>query len=73
MFNFEPWQLGLLEEYGYGTTKTALINRVVRRLKERGCKHLEFDEFVDACYECEISPTEFTQADIRQISDKIQM
>lgn len=63
--------MALLEDYGYGTTNTALINRVARYLAKSKNAVIEKEEFERACINCEVDPRSFTQEDINELQRKI--
>ena len=45
---FKDWHLAVLEDYGYGDTDTALINRVAHNLSKSKSDVIDIDEFIRA-------------------------
>ena len=72
MFQFEPWHLAAMEDYGYGTTSTALVNRVARYLAKYGSNCIGFEEFSQACYACKVDPYSFNSRDFDQLRRKLK-
>ena len=48
MFQLEAWHMAAAEEAGYGSTNTALINRVANYLAQNCSDDIGDDEFVRA-------------------------
>ena len=59
------------EEAGYGTTNTALINRVANYLAKYGSDNIGNDEFIKACYACNADPYSFSQKDLEQVQERL--
>ena len=71
MFDLKPWHMAAMEEAGYGTTSTALVNRVANYLIQNGSDSIDWDEFVHACLACGVDPYSFDEADFRQLQSKL--
>ena len=71
MFKFEAWHMAAAEEAGYGTTNTALINRVANYLAAYGSDNIENEEFIRACHACNVDPYSFTQKDLEQLQHRL--
>ena len=67
----KAWHLAALEDYGYGTTNTALINRVARYLAKNKLDIIEREEFERACVACGVDPYSFTQDDFNELQRKL--
>ena len=67
----KDWHMAVLEDYGYGDTNTALINRVARQLSKSESSVIENDEFFEACKSCNVDPQSFTQKDLDELQKKI--
>ena len=65
------WHLALLEDYGYGDTDTALINRVAHHLSKSKSDVIDNDEFIEACNSCGVDPQSFTQKDLDELQKKL--
>lgn len=68
---FDAWHLAAMEEYGYTTTNTGLINRVARCLAHSPNDTIDTEEFRRACYACNVDPDSFTQKDLEQLQRKL--
>ena len=68
---FKDWHLAVLEDYGYGDTDTALINRVARHLAKSESDVINNDEFIRACDDCGVDPHSFTQKDLDELQKKL--
>ena len=68
---FKDWHLAVLEDYGYGDTNTALINRVARHLSKSESDVIDNDEFIEACNSCGVDPHSFTQKDLDELQSKL--
>ncbi len=68
---FKDWHLAVLEDYGYGDTDTALINRVAHHLSKSESDVIENDEFIRACGSCGVDPYSFTQMDLDELQKKL--
>lgn len=68
---FKPWHLAAMEEYGYMTTNTGLINRVAHYLADSPNNTIDTTEFRGACYACNVDPDSFTQSDLDQLQRKL--
>lgn len=71
MFGFGAWHMATAEEAGYGTTNTALINRVANYLAKYGSDNIGNDEFIKACYACNADPYSFSQKDLEQVQERL--
>ena len=71
MFKFEAWHMAAAEEAGYGTTDTALINRVANYLVQNCSGDIGNDEFVQACYACNVDPDSFNHSDYDQLQQRL--
>ncbi len=69
--DFKPWHFVAMEEYGYTTTNTGLINRVARYLANSPNDSIDTDEFRRACIACNVDPDSFTQSDLEQLQRKL--
>ena len=69
--HLEPWQLAMLEDYGYMDTPDGLINRVARRLAESPNDTIGTAEFRFACIACGVDPDSFTQSDFDKLQRKL--
>ncbi len=67
----KDWHLAVLEDYGYGDTDTALINRVARQLSKSDSDIIDNDEFGSACVACGVDPYSFTQMDLDELQKKL--
>ena len=67
----EPWQLAMLEEYGYMDTNDGLINRVARCLANSPNETIDTAEFRSACIASGVDPGSFTQSDLNMLKQKI--
>lgn len=67
----KDWHLAVLEDYGYGDTNTALINRVARQLAKSENDVIETGEFIEACSACGVDPHSFTQKDLDELQGKL--
>ena len=68
---FKDWHMAVLEDYGYGDTNTALINRVARQLAKSDNDVIENDAFIRACDDCGVDPYSFTQKDLDELQGKL--
>ena len=68
---FKDWHLAVLEDYGYGDTDTALINRVARHLAKSENDVIDTDEFVKACEACNVDASSFSQRDLAELQNKL--
>ena len=68
---FKDWHLAVLEDYGYGDTNTALINRVAHNLSKSKSDVIDIDEFIRACGACGVDPYSFTQKDLDELQRKL--
>ena len=64
---YEPWMLAAMEEHGYMTSSTGLINRVAYHLANSTNPVIGIEEFCEACYACNVDPSSFTQDDLEQL------
>ena len=69
--SYRPWHMAAIEDQGYGTTSTALVNRVAYYLAEHGSDSIGNDEFISACHACNVDPYSFTQKDMDQLQRKL--
>ena len=67
---FKDWHLAVLEDYGYGDTNTALINRVAHHLSKSESDVIDNNEFIEACNSCGVDPHSFTQKDLDDCYNK---
>ena len=67
----KDWHLAVLEDYGFGDTDTALINRVAKHLAKNDNSVIENDEFIRACNDCSVDPYSFTQKDLDELQAKL--
>ncbi len=67
----KAWHMAVLEDYGYGTTNTALINRVARYLADSKSDVIDNEEFIRACIACDVDPYSFTQKDLDELQKKL--
>ena len=63
--------MAVLEDYGYGDTNTAPINRVARQLAKSDNNVIENEEFIRACMNCDVDPYSFTQKDLDELQSKL--
>lgn len=68
---FKDWHLAVLEDYGYGDTNTALINRVARHLSKSESDVIDNDEFIEACNSCGVDAYSFSQKDLDELQKKL--
>lgn len=68
---FKDWHLAVLEDYGFGDTDTALINRVARHLSKSESDVIDNDEFIEVCGACGVDPYSFTQKDLDELQRKL--
>lgn len=68
---YKPWHLAAMEEYGYPTTNTGLINRVAHHLAKSPNETIGTAEFRRACYACNVDPDSFTQSDLDKLQRKL--
>ncbi len=68
---YKAWHMAAMEDYGYGTTGTALVNRVAHYLAEYGSENIDNTEFINACTACNVDPYSFTQEDMEQLQRKL--
>ena len=68
---FQAWHMAALEDNGYGTTSTALVNKVAIYLAKNGSDIIGNDEFISACYACGVDPYSFTKKDMEQLQRKL--
>lgn len=68
---YEAWMLAAMEEYGHMDTRTGRINKVARFLVQQNLSYIGNEEFVQACYACNIDPNYFDQEDMEKIERKI--
>ena len=68
---FEPWQLAAMEDHGYGTTNTALCNRIARCLAQSPNQSIDTEEFRCACIACGVDPDSVTTSDLARIQRKL--
>lgn len=71
--SFKPWHLAAMEDNGYGTTNTALVNKVANYLAEYDSDNIGNDEFISACHACNVDPYSFTQKDLEQLQRKLNI
>ena len=64
---FQPWMLGIMEEYGLTDTNTGHINRVANYLAKSPNDVIETSEFSRACIACNVDPDSFTQKDLDEL------
>ena len=69
--SFKPWHMAAMEDSGYGTTSTALVNKVANYLAKYGNDIIENDEFIRAYYACNVDPYSFTKKDLEQLQRKL--
>ena len=69
--SFKAWHMAALEDNGYGTTSTALVNRVAHYLAKYGSDNIGNDEFIHACQVCNVDPYSFTPQDMEQLQQKL--
>ena len=67
MFEFQPWHFAAMEEAGYMDTSISLVNRVARYLAEHGSDEIDDEEFINACYACDVDPYSFDSDDFAQL------
>ena len=63
--------MAALEDNGYGDTDIALDNRIAIYLSKSPNNEINDNEFVKACYACNVDPNSITQDDIRRIQKKL--
>ena len=68
---YKAWHMAAMEDYGYGTTSTALVNRVAHYLAKYGSNSIGNDEFISACRACNVDPYSFTEKDMNQLQRKL--
>lgn len=68
---YKPWHLAAMEEHGYTTTNTGLINRVATYLAKSPNDTIDTAEFRSACIACNVDPDSFTQSDLEQLQRKL--
>jgi hypothetical protein len=69
--NFQPWQLGMIDEAGYNGIRDEHIERVARELFAIGKTMIDRDTFDLACHRCGIDPDNFTQADLDALEERL--
>lgn len=69
--SYKAWHLAAMEENGYGTTSSALVNKVANYLARYGSDNIENAEFISACYVCGVDPYSFTKKDLEQLQRKL--
>ncbi len=69
--DFKPWHFVAMEEYGFTTTNTGLINRVARYLADSPNNEIGPEEFRSACIACNVDPDLFTQEDLNILQHKL--
>ena len=68
---FKDWHLAAMEETGYMTTNTGLINRVANKLAQSPNDTIDTAEFRQACISCNVDPDSFTQSDLEQLQGRL--
>lgn len=68
---YKAWHLAAMEDSGIGTTSTALVNKVANYLAAYGSNNIGNDEFIRACYACNVDPYSFTKRDMDQLQRKL--
>lgn len=68
---YKAWHLAAMEDNGIGTTSTALVNKVADYLAVYGSNNIGNDEFIRACYACNVDPYSFTKKDLAQLQRKL--
>ena len=68
---YKAWYLAAMEENGYGTTRTTLVNKVARYLEKSDNDIIGNEEFIRACYACNVDPYSFTQSDFDLLQRKL--
>ena len=68
---FKDWHLAAMEEAGYMTTNTGLINRVANKLAQSPNDTINTAEFRTACISCNVDPDSFTKSDFDQLQRRL--
>ena len=68
---FKDWHLAAMEEAGYMTTNTGLINRVADKLAQSPNDTINTAEFRQACISCNVDPDSFTKSDLDQLQKRL--
>ena len=68
---FKGWHLTAMEEAGYMTTNTGLINRVANKLAQSPNDTTNTAEFRQACIACNVAPDSFTKSDFDQLQRRL--
>ena len=69
--SFKAWHLAAMEEAGYMTTNTGLINRVANKLAQSPNDTTNTAEFRQACIACNVDPDSFTGSDLKQLQKRL--
>jgi hypothetical protein len=65
--SFTPWDFFVLDQI----TKEQNVDTVARHLADNYSGDVDYDEFCEACRECNIEPSYFDQDDINTIQHKL--
>lgn len=71
MWCFEPWQLAMMDQAGYNGIREEHIEEVAQEILGMGISEVSRQDFDRACWNRNIDPNNFTQADLERLQEKL--
>lgn len=68
---FEAWMLAAIDRAGYNGIREEHMDAVAEELRHTGRTEIDRQTFNDACRRRGIEPTNFTQADLNRLEEKL--
>jgi len=68
---FEPWQLAMMDQAGAFGIREEHIEEVAQEILNMGISEVSRQDFDRACWKCNIDPSNFTQADLDCLQEKL--
>lgn len=68
---FEPWQLAMMDQTGYNGIREEHVEEVAQEILQMGISQVSRQDFDRACWNCNIDPSNFTQADLDRLQEKL--
>jgi hypothetical protein len=68
---FSPWQLGAIDKAGYNGIGDKHLDAVASALRATGQTDIDRATFDRVCRQCGIDSSNFTQADLERLQEKL--
>lgn len=68
---FEPWQLAMMDQAGAFGIREEHIDKVAKEILGMGISEVSLQDFDRACWNCNVDPNNFTQADLDRLQERL--